>query len=339
MRRWARNVEILMIALISAPIAPTYAQCAQFEATYIFSGGFHIYGHIPVPQVDGFDYYFTPVAVDSSLLGKGMTISSISVSTPGTSTGEVVNWDWEVFIGNSSFGLPEGQFTATTDDPVDDYVRTAQTQLQFVIGSFFGSGEYTFSGEYDFLTGTMTAYPQLGTLKNASTSEMELTEGLYAQLFFWTGDNRNCYIVFDDITLTVRGEIREPSPEPVPVDIKPGSCPNPLNTKSQGVLLVAILGTEDFDVNEVDSATLQLEDISPLRWGVEDVATPFDGEPYDCNELGPDGFEDLALKFDTQELVSALGPVNDGEEIALTLRGNLLDVKTYRGAGLGGHNL
>jgi len=34
----------------------------------------------------------------------------------------------------------------------------------------------------------------------------------------------------------------------VPVDIKPTSCPNPLNVKSRGVLPVAILGTADFDV-------------------------------------------------------------------------------------------
>jgi len=43
---------------------------------------------------------------------------------------------------------------------------------------------------------------------------MNLTDGLYAQLLFWTGDNRNCYITFQDVTLTVRGDIREPIPEP-----------------------------------------------------------------------------------------------------------------------------
>ena len=49
---------------------------------------------------------------------------------------------------------------------------------------------------------------------------------------------------------------------------------------------------------------------------------------YDCTEEGPDGFMDMTLKFDTQLIVQALefigGPLNDGEEILVTLTGNLL---------------
>ena len=41
----------------------------------------------------------------------------------------------------------------------------------------------------------------------------------------------------------------------VGVDIKPGSCPNPFNTKSKGVLPVAVLGTKDLDVTTVDWAS------------------------------------------------------------------------------------
>ena len=62
------------------------------------------------------------------------------------------------------------------------------------------------------------------------------------------------------------------------VDIKPQSCPNPLNVKKKGVLPIAILGTEDFDVTEIDPASVELEYISPLRWALEDVATPY--EPF-----------------------------------------------------------
>jgi hypothetical protein len=103
----------------------------------------------------------------------------------------------------------------------------------------------------------------------------------------------------------------------VNVDIKPTSWPNPLNVNSKGVLPVAILGTEDFDVTQIDPATILLEGVAPLRWAFEDVATP--GDPL----AGPDGFMDLSLKFDTQEIVAALGDVNDGDEIILHLMGNL----------------
>jgi hypothetical protein len=45
----------------------------------------------------------------------------------------------------------------------------------------------------------------------------------------------------------------------VGADIKPGSCPNPLNLASRGVLPVAILGTEDFNVNDIDPTSIRLK--------------------------------------------------------------------------------
>jgi hypothetical protein len=112
----------------------------------------------------------------------------------------------------------------------------------------------------------------------------------------------------------------------VAVDIKPQSCPNPLNPKSKGVIPVAILGAEDFDVTQVEPASVLLEGVAPLRWNLEDVATPFEGEKtgaYDCTTEGRDGFMDLTLKFATQAVVAALGEVNDGDVLVLTLTGNL----------------
>lgn len=129
-----------------------------------------------------------------------------------------------------------------------------------------------------------------------------------------------------------------------PIDIKPTSCPNPLNVRSGGVLPVAVLGFEwpwgDLNpqgvwdpYDEVDVSTVRLEGVAPLRWDHEDVATPWDGwypgPPVDCNSCttaGPDGFLDLTLKFDIQDVVAALEAnlgrsVKDGECIVLYLTG------------------
>ncbi len=117
----------------------------------------------------------------------------------------------------------------------------------------------------------------------------------------------------------------------VTIDIKPGSCPNPLNVKSKGVLPLAILGTESFDVTQIDPASVKLEDVPPLRWAYVDVATPFvpslgkEDCLEDCNELCGDGYEDLILNFNRQEIVAALGEVIDGECIVVTITGNLLE--------------
>jgi hypothetical protein len=110
-------------------------------------------------------------------------------------------------------------------------------------------------------------------------------------------------------------------------DIKPGSCPNPLNIKSKGKMPAAILGTETGDVSQIDVATILLEgSIAPLRTSIEDVATPYtDGEECGCNMEGPDGFDDLTLKFDTQEIVALLGTVEFGDTLTLTITGLLLD--------------
>ena len=117
---------------------------------------------------------------------------------------------------------------------------------------------------------------------------------------------------------------------PVPVDIKPTSCPNPLNVGSNGVLPVAIVGTEDFDVMTVDPGSIKLIGVDPLRCSYEDVCTPYvqylgKETQFYCTEEGPDGFLDLTLKFDMQQVVEALGIVADQDVLVLTLEGKLFD--------------
>ncbi len=111
----------------------------------------------------------------------------------------------------------------------------------------------------------------------------------------YNSDHRAVVVTFD---------ISEPSILAL-VDVKPGSSPNPVNLKSKGVLPVAILGTNEFDVTEVDFDSLLFGDpllidnggtaVSPLRSALEDVSG--------------DGLLDLTLKFSTRDLVEfgALG--------------------------------
>jgi DNA-binding beta-propeller fold protein YncE len=116
---------------------------------------------------------------------------------------------------------------------------------------------------------------------------------------------------------------------PVPFDIKPMSCRNPLRIKRSGVVPTAVLGAEDFDVTQVDPATLRLEGVAPLRWSFEDVETPYvpylgKTDPYDCHAVGPDGYLDMTVKFLRYEIVEAIGPVEHRDVLVLTLTGNLL---------------
>jgi hypothetical protein len=114
----------------------------------------------------------------------------------------------------------------------------------------------------------------------------------------------------------------------IPFDIKPRACPNRLNVKKRGVLRAAILGTDNFDVNQVDITSLRLEGIAPIRSAFRDLATPF--VPFigktskdDCNKIGPDGFLDLVLKFNARKVIRALGKLKHRDIAVLQLRGNL----------------
>jgi len=122
----------------------------------------------------------------------------------------------------------------------------------------------------------------------------------------------------------------------VPVDVKPQSCRNPLNLGARGVVPVAILGTADVDVSQIDPATVLLEGIAPLRSDLEDVATPFEpftgkSDCFDCTDAGPDGFADLTLKFDLQSVAEALGDLGDGACVVVEVTGSLLDGTPMRG--------
>jgi len=132
--------------------------------------------------------------------------------------------------------------------------------------------------------------------------------------------------------------IPEPVTLPVLIDVKPGSWPNPLNPKSRGVLPTAVLGSETFDVTTIDPATIVLgmegdeDTVSPLRWNIEDVGTPFEGDPGDGHDLGADGFDDLTLKFKMQDIVTAFDLWDlTGETVALTISGELADGTAFEG--------
>jgi hypothetical protein len=118
----------------------------------------------------------------------------------------------------------------------------------------------------------------------------------------------------------------------VSIDIKPRHCPNRFNSRSRGRLRVAILGTEYFNVRDIDEGTIKLHGVAPFKPSkakFKDVTAPKTPvlEDCDCRALDPDTYEDMVLKFDRQKIIETLDLENlqDGEAVPLTLTGNLLD--------------
>ena len=200
-----------------------------------------------------------------------------------------------------------------------------------VAGSFDGSRVRLYVDGVQIGSGTPTTISIGYGLPNDDRFHIGTYRGPACFNWHFTGDIDEVRVWTRALTASEIAQRAQGEEIEVPVDIKPTSCPNPLNTTDQGTLSVAILGTDSFDVTQVNVSTVQLEGVSPVRSSLEDVATPF--VPFtcrmdcntDCTTAGPDGFPDLSLKLNTQAVVAALGAVTDGECRVVKLTGNLVD--------------
>jgi hypothetical protein len=93
---------------------------------------------------------------------------------------------------------------------------------------------------------------------------------------------------------------RDPSMQ-IQIDIKPGGEPNAINPFSNGVIPVAILGTDAFDAGDVDPTTLAF---GPNR------AAPIHSPRRHLDDINDDGFTDLVAHFATAETGIAFGSVD-----------------------------
>jgi len=111
----------------------------------------------------------------------------------------------------------------------------------------------------------------------------------------------------------------------VSIDIKPGSYPNCMNVNNHGVIPVAILGSEEFEVSTIDVSTLSFAGLEVRVKGndlpqcsLEDVSGDFNSP-----EGAPDGYPDLVCHFIDDEAqwepgestATVTGQLNDGRSM------------------------
>jgi hypothetical protein len=95
---------------------------------------------------------------------------------------------------------------------------------------------------------------------------------------------------FIDSTVAIRAH-------PTPLcDIKPGSYPNPINLKSNGVVPVALLGSAEVNVGDIDLEFLEFQDARPAH----DL---FDPQVYadHLQDVNQDGYIDLVSHYRAKE--------------------------------------
>jgi len=146
----------------------------------------------------------------------------------------------------------------------------------------------------------------------------------YAKLFVKT--QKHTYISEESTRFTV---VPQP-PLAVYLDIKPGYWPNTIKTKDHGYLLVAICGTETFDVRKINPKTLRLSfdgenhAIKTPFWKYKDVATPWEGADGGGHSAGQDSYLDLTLTFRVEQVIHALKLFkHPGQSLRITITGSL----------------
>ena len=115
-----------------------------------------------------------------------------------------------------------------------------------------------------------------------------------------------------ELDLVIEGPL-EQYPQSYVVDIKPRSKKNRLNLKYTKGLRVAIPGSADLDVTQIDPASVLLEGFGATKWVIKDVTTP--------GGRGPDGYPDLVLKWRRKVVKEALADFAPGESHLLRLSG------------------
>jgi chitodextrinase len=250
--------------------------------------------------------------------GSGM-LASHAYAAPGTYgvSLTVMDDDGAVSTCQTAANVVEPPNQAALCDGGGPYEGVAGAALSFdASGSSDADGQIV-SYEWTFGDGS--------TGNGASAQHAYAAAGAYAVSLCVTDDDgaRTC--------CETQANVAEPPRARLALDMRPGNCENPLNPRSLGVIPAAIVGGRELSVVGIDPASIRLAGrVAPLRASVQDVATAAparDGDECPCTDQGADGIGDLALKFDTEQVVAALDPATlvKGERVRISVTGTLLD--------------
>jgi len=149
---------------------------------------------------------------------------------------------------------------------------------------------------------------------NYRSSILTANEGEDAALLFIAVANDAPLVVkIDNVKLDVETSM------PVGIDIKPGSDDNVFNNNGHGVIPVAVLGSDVFDVTQIDVGTISLQGLEVK------VAGKSNKYLYHYEDVNFDGYDDLDCQIEDTDTV-----FEQGDTIA-EVKGNLNNGSNFHG--------
>ena len=248
-----------------------------------------------------------------------------------TSTGEsafggsAVGADWTaatqidfvsllVTLGTNDFGgVPVGALVTVQDPFVFDPAGSGTIDPFWT----FNSGGLTYSFALVDWTITQRA-PDFLDLSGSGTVRITGFEDTAAT---WTLSIDQAGTGFAGVSMTIAATSGPEPPDPtvtVQIDIKPGSESNCFNANGHGVIPVAVLGSETFDVSSIDQTS--------LSFGGDTVRVRGNKGPFcGVEDTNADGFNDIVCQFEDNAEYWEPGQSD------ATLTGSLLDGTSIEG--------
>jgi len=150
---------------------------------------------------------FSSLERDATLTSREVRITKLTVTMKTLNRATTVCCDVWMFLGPAPFEFPEGKATVAQMGSYPwDVNRNAPTQVKLNLGRPGSDpGSHTYVVTYNFATETCAISPTMGcAVKAFKNLQMVLPDGLYAQVFVWTGF-QGADMEIADITLDVEG--------------------------------------------------------------------------------------------------------------------------------------
>jgi hypothetical protein len=196
----------------------------------------------------------------------------------------------------------EHTITATVTDDNGDPVAN-----QFLLFLFFGANVQPVTNGYTNSDGIVEiTFPgsATGETRISMSSPPQYPQEVATTTIYWTADEADLCLEPESPGVTVGGRMI-------------------LNAKKRGALRIAVCGTDEFDVSNVDPKSVELAGVAPWHWKQKDSRLCLDGK---------DGFVDLVLKFKNREVIEALASdLEDTDGVTLALTGELKDGTAFGG--------